>query len=54
MKYTETTCKTALSKSFLPGLDYSLNPYTGCEHGCVYCYALSTIRYGGRSHGAPS
>jgi DNA repair photolyase len=47
MKYTETTCKTALSKSLLPGLDYSLNPYTGCEHGCVYCYAPSTIRYGG-------
>jgi len=47
MKYAETTCKTALSKSFLPGLDYSLNPYTGCEHGCVYCYAPSTIRYGG-------
>lgn len=47
MKYTETTCKTALSKSFLPGLDYSLNPYTGCEHGCIYCYAPSTIRYSG-------
>ncbi|MGA9140790.1 MAG: radical SAM protein [Methanocella sp.] len=47
MKYTETTCKTALSKSLLPGLDYSLNPYTGCQHGCVYCYAPSTIRYGG-------
>ncbi len=47
MKYMETTCKTALSKSLLPGLDYSLNPYTGCEHGCVYCYAPSVLRYGG-------
>jgi DNA repair photolyase len=47
MKYTETTCKTALSKSSLPGLDYSLNPYTGCGHGCIYCYAPATIRYAG-------
>jgi DNA repair photolyase len=47
MKYTETTCKTALSKSSLPGLDYSLNPYTGCGHGCIYCYAPATLRYDG-------
>ena len=32
-------CRRALSPSGLPGLDYALNPYTGCEHGCVYCYA---------------
>lgn len=47
MRYGETTCKTALSKSSLPGLDYSLNPYTGCEHACVYCYAPSTLHYAG-------
>jgi DNA repair photolyase len=47
MRYTETTCKTALSRSSLPGLDYSLNPYTGCGHGCVYCYAPATLRYSG-------
>lgn len=31
--------KTALSKSGLPDLDYALNPYLGCGHGCIYCYA---------------
>ena len=32
-------CKRALSPSSLPGIDYALNPYGGCEHGCIYCYA---------------
>ena len=43
MRVREVYCKTALSKSFLPGLDYSLNPYRGCEHGCVYCYVPSVL-----------
>jgi len=34
----EVKCKTALSPSSLPGLDYSLNPYRGCQHSCAYCY----------------
>lgn len=31
--------KSALSKSGLRELDYSLNPYLGCIHACSYCYA---------------
>jgi DNA repair photolyase len=44
MKVNEIKCKTALSKSKLPGLDYSLNPYRGCEHNCAYCYVPNVLR----------
>ena len=38
-KYHIVECKKALSPSKLPGIDHALNPYGGCEHACVYCYA---------------
>jgi len=50
VKVTEVKCRSALSRSGLSHLDYSLNPYRGCEHGCVYCYAPAVLHYEGRQH----
>jgi len=39
----ETTCKSLLNRSGID--DYSFNCYTGCSHGCVYCYARFMQRF---------
>jgi DNA repair photolyase len=38
-------CRTALSRCAIPGMDYYLNPYTGCTHACAYCYASFMKRF---------
>jgi len=40
-------CKSLMTKSGIPSVDYAVNPYLGCEHGCVYCYATFMSRFGG-------
>jgi DNA repair photolyase len=45
MKIREIKAKSVLSKSQV--YDYALNPYVGCEHGCLYCYAKFMKRFTG-------
>lgn len=40
-------CKSIISKTKISGAEYSINPYVGCEHGCLYCYARFMRRFSG-------
>jgi len=46
IRVEEITCKSALTGS---GGRFRLNPYCGCEHACVYCYATYLTRWRGQS-----
>ena len=50
---TEEIAKTILSSNDSPDIPFrlSLNPYRGCEHGCIYCFARPTHSYLGLSPG---
>lgn len=43
MDVKQVLCKSIMSKSRL-GTDFSINPYRGCSHACVYCYAPYVLR----------
>ena len=51
--YLEQQSKTIVNKveSKDVGMSYSMNPYAGCEHGCIYCYARNVHEYWGYSAG---
>ena len=41
--------KSVLTRSGIPGVDYCINPYVGCFHGCRYCYATFMKRFTGHT-----
>jgi len=45
MDVSEITTKSALVSSKIPGVDYVVNPFLGCAHGCRYCYAVFMRKY---------
>ncbi|KXB02780.1 hypothetical protein AKJ43_00665 [candidate division MSBL1 archaeon SCGC-AAA261D19] len=45
MRVNEVECKSIISDSGITSVDYSINPYRGCEHGCRYCYATFMKKY---------
>jgi DNA repair photolyase len=50
---TAETARTIITRNDSPdvGFDRSINPYRGCEHGCIYCYARPAHAYMGHSPG---
>lgn len=50
---TRETAKSIISENDSPDIPfrYSVNPYRGCEHGCIYCFARPTHAYLGLSPG---
>lgn len=52
-EFIRDNTKTILSKNDSPDIPYtySINPYRGCEHGCIYCYARPSHEYLGYSSG---
>ncbi len=48
-KIIKVQAKSIFSKTKIPGCDFVLNPYVGCEHACKYCYAKFMCRW--KNHG---
>jgi DNA repair photolyase len=50
---TDEFAKTILTRNASPDIPFnvSLNPYRGCEHGCIYCFARPSHSYLGLSPG---
>src|SRR5436853_3229603 len=51
--YFRDDTKTIIARNQSPdvGFEASINPYRGCEHGCIYCFARPTHEYLGMSAG---
>ncbi|MDQ6883048.1 MAG: radical SAM protein [Candidatus Dormibacteraeota bacterium] len=51
-EYFEIVAKSALNRVRHMGFDWSLNPYQGCFHSCVYCFARAHAKLADRDPGA--
>lgn len=49
MGVNEILARSILQKSGIPGVSFVINPYAGCVHGCVYCYARFMKRFTGHT-----
>jgi DNA repair photolyase len=47
MRVKSVQAKSIITKSNIPGIDYVINPYVGCQHACIYCYAEFMKRFTG-------
>lgn len=41
----EINCRSIINSSKIPDIDYCINPYIGCQHGCVYCFGRFMTRF---------
>lgn len=49
MKINLIETKSIITKSSLPDADFVINPYVGCQHACIYCYADFMKRFTGHN-----
>lgn len=45
MDLVDIEARTALVRSRIPGVSFVVNPYLGCGHGCLFCYAVFMRKY---------
>jgi len=50
LKIHEITAKSILTPTKVPSADYVINPYTGCQFACMYCFASFMGRFVGESN----
>ena len=45
--FEEIEAKSIINKTVMPGgrSGYTINPYRGCQHACIYCFARGTHEY---------
>lgn len=49
IKVREIECQSAIGRCGFPGGGWAINPYVGCGHGCVFCYARFMRRFTGHT-----